>query len=1188
MAEEKGYTIAQAYIQIMPSTSKFGDAVKGDMTSEGEKAGGHFSGGFKTGLKVIGAATAAAATLVSKVVVDSVKEFSEYEQLVGGVQKLFGEFDAQSVVENASEAFKTAGMSANDYMETVTSFSASLISSLEGDTQAAVEYADMAISDMSDNANVFGTDMESIQNAYQGFAKQNYTMLDNLKLGYGGTKTEMERLVTDAEGLNSAFKATRDENGNLTLSFADVVEAIHIVQDNMNITGTTAREASTTIQGSVSSMKAAWSNLLVGLSDDSQDFGQLVNNLVETIVGVEDASGERVGGVINNIMPRVTQALEGLGTLIKTMIPELVGYIPEILGAVLPGLLESAGALVDSFLGTLPDIITVVAEALPGLLTSLGDSIISGFNSLTEELPTLAESLSGVLSAILTYVSENADDLISSFADFLSVLISSGITILSENTDELITAFMAVVEAVIKAAIEHPELIAAIIGMKAIKSIGSLVIGTIGTGISNGKTTLINKIKDIFSSSDFTDSVNTAGDTLGKEMAASTGGGFASGLETAFTLIGGSVILVEGAKTIWTAYKGYLDEQRHSEPSWIAEQELVENTMQSTNLLADSYNLLAERLGGIQTKQEIWTGQVDDTDTSIDALIGVLEGYEEHGNAVTDILGDWGGELTISNGAWLELAKYLGYSGLEAEGVATNLREMYGPLFDAYEAEKAAAEATQEFAQEETNLATETETSTSVIDDIYAAVFSESIPTALQTSIQNAENAGIQIPEALVTGLENGQIAEQSAIDRMNALVNFQTAVESAGIGGTSVSQSFVDSWLAGEYDWTTANDYLNKLIDFTDAINAASDSGYELTTEFVNGLLDDYGLSGVISAAEVIGTDFSDSLEGTADQAGDAAEVIYSEVVDTIDPLSEEMEGQGSDAGSGLNTGFGDWNSTVSDTVDDMYALFELAFSTTLAPQMGLWGYNAGDRFDANLKLEKDYIAQTAQSIADAVEAPMSSLEWKMQGKGYMAGSSLISGLNSATQYVYDNMVTVGNNAMIGFNNGMVAMEGLVYDTARAIANNAVNVINSSLQIGSPSRVLMQTGEFVGEGLAIGLMHSSEDVMTSAADMASGVVDTAQGMFRNIDAIAMGAVSTDNNDIAQAISAAGTDYSKSIQAFSRSGQTNMEGYMMQILTLLDALSHMQMVTDTGVLAGEMAPAMDAEFNAMRLRENRG
>lgn len=194
--------------------------------------------------------------------------YADYEQLVGGVETLFK--DSSGVVENyANNAYKTAGLSANQYMETVTSFSASLLQSLNGDTAKSAQVADKAITDMSDNANKMGTSMESIQNAYQGFAKQNYTMLDNLKLGYGGTKSEMERLIADANKLAKE----QGKAGDMTInSYADIVEAIHLVQDSMGITGTTAKEASTTIQGSVNSMKSAWDNLLVGVADDNADF----------------------------------------------------------------------------------------------------------------------------------------------------------------------------------------------------------------------------------------------------------------------------------------------------------------------------------------------------------------------------------------------------------------------------------------------------------------------------------------------------------------------------------------------------------------------------------------------------------------------------------------------------------------------------------------------------------------------------------------------------------------------------------------------------------------------------------------------------------------------------------------------------------------------------------------------------
>ena len=330
----------------------------------------------KVAAKVGIAAVTAASGAIVAVGKQAVSEFANYEQLVGGVETLFGaggktfeEYFAssgksikeateeyshlqraqQDVLNNASQAYKTSGLSANEYMETVTSFSASLLQSLEGDTVKAAAYADKAVIDMSDNANKMGTDMSSIQAAYQGFAKQNYTMLDNLKLGYGGTKTEMERLITDAENLDSTFKATRDENGDLTMSYADIVDAIHIVQDEMGITGTTAKEASTTIQGSISSAKAAYKNWLTGLADENADIEQLTEELFQSIETVA-----------NNLLPVVARVLESLGKTLQSKLPQLIqrgiSYVmqrlPQILalgvklvGAVISGLAQGFSVL---------------------------------------------------------------------------------------------------------------------------------------------------------------------------------------------------------------------------------------------------------------------------------------------------------------------------------------------------------------------------------------------------------------------------------------------------------------------------------------------------------------------------------------------------------------------------------------------------------------------------------------------------------------------------------------------------------------------------------------------------------------------------------------------------------------------------------------------------------------------------
>ena len=248
----------------------------------------------------VGVAAAAGFVAISKSAVES---YAEYEQLAGGVETLFKD-SADVLMGYADKAYQTAGLSANDYMETVTSFSASLLQSLGGDTAAAADYADQAIIDMSDNANKMGTSIEMIQNAYQGFAKQNYTMLDNLKLGYGGTKEEMQRLLDDAEKI-SGIKYDIS-------SFADITQAIHVIQTELDITGTTALEASSTIQGSASAMKASWKNLMVGLADENANFDLLLENFIAS-----------VGTFAQNLIPRIKVALGGVINLIKELVPEI-------------------------------------------------------------------------------------------------------------------------------------------------------------------------------------------------------------------------------------------------------------------------------------------------------------------------------------------------------------------------------------------------------------------------------------------------------------------------------------------------------------------------------------------------------------------------------------------------------------------------------------------------------------------------------------------------------------------------------------------------------------------------------------------------------------------------------------------------------------------------------------------------
>ena len=338
--------------------------------------------------KALAVGLGAAATATGALVKNAVAAYADYEQLVGGVDTLFK--GASSVVQkNANNAYKTAGLSANAYMETVTSFSASLIQSVNGDTQKAAKLADMALSDMSDNANKMGTDMGSIQFAYQGFAKQNYTMLDNLKLGYGGTKTEMQRLVKDAAKIDKSIDAN-------SLSYANVVKAIHAVQDQMGVTGTTAKEAEKTITGSFNSMKSAWGNLMPALIKGGDEFDQCVDNLVST-----------TKIFITNLKPAVTKALSGVGKLIEELAPMIEEEFPKLVDELLPPLIKAGTALLKGFIKALPSVIKTVAKELPNIIKELGGAIADAFSDIP------------VLGAFGKFFKENGEQI----AKFIPILL---------------------------------------------------------------------------------------------------------------------------------------------------------------------------------------------------------------------------------------------------------------------------------------------------------------------------------------------------------------------------------------------------------------------------------------------------------------------------------------------------------------------------------------------------------------------------------------------------------------------------------------------------------------------------------------------------------------------------------------------------------------------------------------------
>lgn len=424
---------------------KLGDVIKANLISEGIVAG----------IKGLGKAIGAVGSAFINVGKQAVQSYAQYEQLVGGVDTLFGE-SSKKVQEYASNAFKTSGMSANEYMETVTSFSASLISSLDGDTAKASEVANRAIIDMSDNANKMGTDISMIQNAYQGFAKQNYTMLDNLKLGYGGTKEEMARLISEASQMTDVQKELGITVADGDMSFANIANAISVVQKNMGLMGTTASEASGTISGSTGSMKSAWQNLVTGIADDNANFEVLVDNLVTSIVGKD---GE--GGFINNMLPRVQQALDGIVTMVvsltDTLLPQIVvigtDLILNLVNSInenLPALLDSAVVILDTLINgiftLLPALMPVAISLIETLVTAILGNLPMILEAGIQMLVALTEGVASMLPDLIPLAINAVLNLVDTLINNIDLIIDAGIELIIGLADGLIAALPMFIE----------------------------------------------------------------------------------------------------------------------------------------------------------------------------------------------------------------------------------------------------------------------------------------------------------------------------------------------------------------------------------------------------------------------------------------------------------------------------------------------------------------------------------------------------------------------------------------------------------------------------------------------------------------------------------------------------------------------------------------------------------------------
>lgn len=451
-----GTELAKAYVQIIPSADgvkgKIQEALGGEAESAGKSAGAsvgsNLIGTLKKALVVAGIGTA---------IKESIEAGAELQQSIGGIETLFKE-NADTVKQYAADAYKTAGLSANDYMQSVTGFSASLLQGLGGDTAKAAEVANMALVDMSDNANKMGSDMGSIQNAYQGFAKQNYTMLDNLKLGYGGTKSEMERLLKDAEKLPEAMGKKFDIS-----NLADVYEAIHLVQGELDITGTTSIEAEKTISGSMASMKSSFQNVLADLA--------LGNDLSASMQGL----GDSIAAVAQNIIPVITNIITSVPTLLVALIPQLIPIVISGAQQLVQGLIDGFSQALPAISGIstqIPDgVITAISTGLPSILQKGVEVITNVANGILQNLPSLISAAGNILGQLLN-----------AFLAGLPGMLDAGVKLvgnigtgLLQNGPKVLAAIGSVIAQLLSTIVSHlPEILA-----KGIEIIGKLAAGII-------------------------------------------------------------------------------------------------------------------------------------------------------------------------------------------------------------------------------------------------------------------------------------------------------------------------------------------------------------------------------------------------------------------------------------------------------------------------------------------------------------------------------------------------------------------------------------------------------------------------------------------------------------------------------------------------------------------------------------
>ena len=630
----KATEVAKAVVTIIPSLAGAQKTISKELTgasepaanSAGKSSGEKFTSSLGSALKNVGKIAATAFAGVSAAVVGVAKEavssFAEYEQLVGGIDTLFKD-SSSTMQQYAQQAYMTAGVSANQYMETVTSFSAGLIKSLKGNTEKAAQVADMAMQDMSDNANKMGTDMSSIQTAYQGFAKQNYTMLDNLKLGYGGTKSEMERLLKDAQKISHV----KYDINNLS----DVYSAIHVIQTEMGITGTTAKEAMSTISGSANATKAAWQNVLTTIAGGGAGLEQSVNALMTTVFG-----GSEGGGLLNNLIPVVERAINGIGAFITTAAPMILPKITSLISSLLPGLIAATTSVLDAIIQQFPVLISSISQLIPQIIQSLStlipqlatsglEMVRSILQGILDNLPLLMSSAANIISTLVTDLSTHLPELLSIAAQIIMQL-GAGII---QNAPQLISSAITAVSNFVSGIFSE---------LPNVLSVGGEIVGNLLTGINASLPGVIEAFSTAMSN--IISAVSDAFPSLSAGI---------SQIVTACEPIV-SVIAANFTQTAGIIAQAVVDIVASLAPYTPAITQMVETVSSNLPLIIDSFTGLATSIGNtivqiveaiapyIPAITEMLTKTVENLPAIVDSFSGLLSQVSPVINSIADLI----------------------------------------------------------------------------------------------------------------------------------------------------------------------------------------------------------------------------------------------------------------------------------------------------------------------------------------------------------------------------------------------------------------------------------------------------------------------------------------------------------------------------------------------------------------------